>query len=189
MSWPSQTRRRNLIGELQPLGKALVRGTFSQIANAAYKCKHIRKELQNCVLQDLRKEMVDLCSRKTPSKCRSCSPNDMRNLTVEDICLEWSTRAPIFYSFLMAAGVPSRRANTIPVKTLPSVAVAGSVLLRERCKEMNALQHLISMIIKFSSYQVHISQYPISIHPFSIYMLNVFISFYSCRQCLTDLTL
>ena len=36
VSWPSQTRRRNLIGELQPLGKALVRGTFSQIANAAY---------------------------------------------------------------------------------------------------------------------------------------------------------
>jgi hypothetical protein len=107
VSWPSQTRRRNLIGELHPLGKALVRGTFSQIANAAYKCKHIRKELVYCVLQDLRKEMVNLCSRKNPSKCRSCSPNYVRNLTVEDICLEWSTRAPIFYSFLMAAGVPS----------------------------------------------------------------------------------
>ena len=155
MSWPSQTRHRNLIGELHPLGKALVRRTFSQIANAAYKCKHIRKELVYCVLQDLRKEMVNLCSRKNPSKCRSCSPNYVRNLTVEDICLEWSTRAPIFYSFLMAAGVPSRCADTMTVKTLPSVAVAGSVLLRERCKEMNALQHLISMIIKFSSYQAN----------------------------------
>jgi hypothetical protein len=143
------------VKELEPLGKALVRGTFTQIANAAYKCKHLRKELVHCVLQDVRKELIGLCGRKNPSKCRPSSENPVCNITIEDICFEWSTRAPVFYSFLITASVPSRREDVKSVKTLPSVAVAGSVLLRERCKEMNALQHLISMIIKFSPYQVY----------------------------------
>jgi hypothetical protein len=100
--------------------------------------------------------MIDLCSKKNPSKCRPSSPSALVDLTIEDISLEWSKRAPIFYAFLVTAGVPSRRADFASVKTLPSIVVAGSVLLRERCKEMNALQHLISVIIKFSPYQVFI---------------------------------
>ena len=107
------------------------------------------------VLADLRKEMIGLCSKKNPSKCRPSSPSALVDLTIEDIITEWSTRAPIFYAFLVTAGVPPRRADVDSVKTLPSIAVAGSVLLRERCKEMNALQHLISLIIKFSPYQVN----------------------------------
>lgn len=99
--------------------------------------------------------MVGLCSKKSPSKCRPSSPSALIDLTIEDICMEWSTRAPIFYAFLVTAGVPSRREDVASVKTLPSIAVAGSVLLRERCKEMNALQHLINVIIKFSPYQVY----------------------------------
>jgi hypothetical protein len=92
--------------------------------------------------------------KESPSKCRPSSPSALVDLTIEDICMEWSTRAPIFYAFLITAGVPSRRADVAFVKTLPSVAVAGSVLHREWCKEMNSLQHLLSVIIKFSPYQV-----------------------------------
>ena len=154
VKWPSQTRQRELGDDLEPLGKALVRGTFAQMANAAFKCNHLRQELLKRVLVDLRKEMIGLCSKKTPSKCRPSSPSSVVDITIEDICAEWSKRAPIFYAFLVTAGVPPRRADVDTVNKLPSIAVAGSVLLRERCKEINAVQHLISLIIKFSPYQV-----------------------------------
>ena len=70
------------------------------------------------------------------------------------MCEEWSVKAPIFYDFLKSAAIPSKRSDVAQPVHHPGVAVAGAVLLRERCKEMNAIQHLISMIIKFSSYQV-----------------------------------
>ena len=75
--------------------------------------------------------MFGLCSKKSPSKCRPSSPSILVNLTIEDICAEWSTRPPIFYAFLVTAGVPSRHSDIGSINTLPSIAVAGPVLLRE----------------------------------------------------------
>ena len=81
--------------------------------------------------------MIGLCLKNNPSKCKPSSPSALVDLTIEDIITEWLTRAPIFYAFLVAAGVRPRRADVNSVKTLPSIAVAGSVLLRERCKAGN----------------------------------------------------
>ena len=89
VKWPSQTCQRELRDDLEPLGKALVCGTFAQMANAAFKCYHLRQELLKRVLVDLRKEMIGLCSKKTPSKCRPSSPSSVVDITIEDICAEW----------------------------------------------------------------------------------------------------
>lgn len=130
-----------------------MRGTFKQIANAAFKCKAVKVELIKLVLIELVKEMIGLCSKYKPSRC-SASPSTLVNLALEDVCYEWSNRAPTFYAFLTSAAMPSKRKNAETSMCLASIAVAGSVLLRERCKEMNAVQNLISMIIMFSSYQI-----------------------------------
>lgn len=100
------------------------------------------------------KEIIKLCSRKHPSISRNTSPQALIKLRIEDVCEEWLVKAPIFYDFLKSAAIPSKRSDVAQPVHHPSVAVACAVLLRERCKEMNAIQHLISMIIKFSSYQV-----------------------------------
>lgn len=133
------------------------------MANAALKCKPLRAEIIRCVMKDVAKEMTGLCSKNNPSKCRNSTPQELMDLNVEDICTEWMRRAPIFYAFLMTAGVPSKRKDAASLKSLPSIAVSGAVLLRERCKEMNALQHLISMIIKFSPFQVQLHNFVLNL--------------------------
>lgn len=108
------------------MGKALVRGTFVQIANAALKYKHLKQELVKRVLVDLRKEMIGLCSKKSPYKYRPSSPSALVDLTTEDICMDWSARGPIFYEFLVTAGVAARPADVASVKTLPNIALCCS---------------------------------------------------------------
>ena len=79
-----------------------------------------------CVLVDLRKEMIGLCSKKSPYKYRPSSSSALVDLTTEDICMDWSARAPVFYEFLVTAGVAARPADVASVKTLPSIAVCCS---------------------------------------------------------------
>ena len=79
-----------------------------------------------CLLVDLRKEMIGLCSKESPYKYRPSSPSALVDLTTEDICMDWSARAPIFYAFLVKAGVAARPADGASVKTLPSIAVCCS---------------------------------------------------------------
>ena len=111
--------------------------------NPDFPFKLVPKEMMN--------EMIEFCSKN-----KSASSENLMKLKMEDICTEWRNRCPIFYAFLSSAAVPSNRIDAVKSVCLPSIVVAGSVLFRERCKHMNAKQHLISMIIKFSSYQVSI---------------------------------
>ena len=69
VAWPSKTVEKSLHPDLESLGKMLVRGTFKQIANAAWRSKHIRKHLTVFMLQEIDKECSNLCSRKTQVVC------------------------------------------------------------------------------------------------------------------------
>jgi hypothetical protein len=101
----------------------------------------------------------------------------------EALCNEWNIKAPIFYSILLSSALSVRRKdfNTVtwlptlvpevyfssplrnennknkplePGYWLPSIAMAGSVLLRERSRGMDAMQLLVTTIIRSSSSQV-----------------------------------
>ena len=72
----------------------------------------------------------------------------------EALCEEWTERAPLFFSILMSSALSGRRKDVKTVTWLPSVALAGSVLLRERSRGMDAMQLLVSTIIKSSGSQV-----------------------------------
>lgn len=45
VTWPSQVKTRKLKIELEPLGKALINGIWSNIAGAVFKVKELRVEL------------------------------------------------------------------------------------------------------------------------------------------------
>jgi len=91
-----------------------------------------------------------LCSRLRPSLLRKCDKDSLMNFDLEKLCKEWSSRAPIFYSFLITA------AFKIRVLWLPSIAVSGSVLLKQRHPEMNATANVIGILLKTKSLEVSV---------------------------------
>ena len=139
---------------MAPIGKAMLRGTYQQMAHKIWQHKILRMELVKYLLRAIAAECSELCSSKTASMSRRCSSDDMLKFHQEALCEEWMERAPLFYSILMSSALSGRRKDVKTVTWLPSVALAGSVLLRERSRGMNAMQLLVTTIIKSSGSQV-----------------------------------
>ena len=72
------------------------------------------------------------------------------NFDFEDLWNEWKERAPIFYSLLLTATGSREKTTT----WLPSMAVAGSILLKQRNPHMNATASIMSLVLKTKSIEV-----------------------------------
>ena len=55
---------------------------------------------------------------------------------------------------LYTSAVPTNRKESDAIDFLPSVAVAASILLRERCLFLNATQVMMAIVLKFGGIQV-----------------------------------
>lgn len=71
IEWPSNRMERKVPEKLESLGKMLIRGTYKQIANAAWRSSLSKKELQLIALKEIDKECSAMCSKKEPSCVRS----------------------------------------------------------------------------------------------------------------------
>ena len=99
--------------DLQTLGKALARrGSYKQIAAAAFRCPSLKKCLIEKTLEALGRECNDLCSRKKPSLLRKSGLDDIENFSFNKLCQEWKERAPLFYSFLITCAPTKTKAVT-----------------------------------------------------------------------------
>ena len=152
VSWPSKTVEKKLHSHLESLGKMLVRGTFKQIANAAWKIPQIRRHLTVNVLKEVDKECSNLCSKKNPSCLRSPSQEKLLEFSLEKENEELEKRAPLFYSVLVAAG--SNRRKTDKSSWIPAVGMAASVLLRNRSPYMNTIQLMLGNFLYHSNCEV-----------------------------------
>ena len=154
--WPSETRprRRKLATDMEAIGKAMLRGTYQQMAHRVWQHPTLRVELMKYVIRATSAECAGLCSTKSPSMARRYTANDMLDFGPEALCEEWMEKAPLFYSTLLSFALSTRRKDVESVTWLPSVALAGSILLRERSRGMNAMQMLVTTIIKTSGSQV-----------------------------------
>ena len=152
----NKTYKTVLVKDLEPLGKALARrGSYKQIAAAAFSCQALKNCLINKTLDALQKECSDLCSRKKPSLLRKSEADDMKNFSLLQLCHEWKKRAPLFYSFLMTCSSGYDDNNDTAHEWSPAAAVAGSVLLKKRNVHMNATASLISIMVRQSGIQVN----------------------------------
>ena len=97
----SQTKQRKLQPVLEPLGRALLRGTWKEIASAAYRVKKLRSELAKCMWKQLSVECSDIVSSKQESLLRKSKVNDIRNLSLTNICQELKGRIPLLYSIMI----------------------------------------------------------------------------------------
>ena len=64
ISYPSKIVNKSLHGSYQLIGKALVLGIPSRIANAAMNCQPVHKHIVEETLGILKKEVMELCSEK-----------------------------------------------------------------------------------------------------------------------------
>ncbi len=90
---------------------------------------------------------------KTPSILKDVSTEGIRSLTIKQINKELSERTPILYSTLRASAIATRSKRG-EADLIPGIAVAASVLLKERCRRINGLQLMLTTIIKFSGFHV-----------------------------------
>lgn len=89
-----------------------------------------------------------------PSKSFDSQKNgkkDPEKFDVEDVCKERRERAPAFYSLLLTSAVNK---NTQDSTRFGSLAVAGSILLKQRNCEMSATATIVGVLPKSKAVEV-----------------------------------
>lgn len=132
----------------------LVRGTYKQIANAVWKNTSLRKELTCLVLRDVEEEVTNMCSKKDPSCLRSTDMESMLSLTMEKVSNEVEKRAPLFFSFLSTACINKDRRNKLPRHDFAAIAMSAAICLRNRSRNLLAVQLLITTFLYHSNWMV-----------------------------------
>ena len=151
ISYPSKNVNKSLHGGYQLIGKALVHGIPSRVACAVMNCQPVRKHILEKTLGTLRREVLGLCSKNNPSLLRKSNKDGLTEFDLKRVCEEWKVRAPLFYSFLMISATNKR---TKASSWFGSVAVAGSVLLKQRSEKMDATSSVLGIMLKTKSIEV-----------------------------------
>ena len=145
--WESGEREKQLSQNMCSLGKMLVRGTFKQIASAAWVCADLRPHLVKELLKTVHTECAFLSSRKEPSILRRTSKADIMDFSFENLGNELQKRVPLFFSVLRAASL-KKAAKESYFSWLPPVCMAAAVLLKNRSAYMTSVQLLVSIILQ-----------------------------------------
>lgn len=151
IEWPSNNMDRKVPEQLESLAKMLIRGTYKQIANAAWRSPILKKELQLLFLKEVDKEGTAMCSKKEPSCVRSPDKKKLLDFTFEKFNEELSTKAPLLHAVLRVSCVNSRRKDSVWKQ---AVGMAAAICLRNRSQFMNGVQLLISIFGYHSNWMV-----------------------------------
>ena len=149
--WGSGPREKKLPECLSSLGKMLVRGTYKQIASAAWKCGEVRTYLIKEVLKSIHTECANMCSRKDPSLLRKTSKSEILEFSFKSLGEELNRRAPLFYGILRTASLKNLSGDK---SWLPPVGMAAAVCLKNRSAQMTTVQLLVSIILQHSGLTV-----------------------------------
>ena len=150
-------KHRKLKPELEPLGRTLLQGTWSDIARAAFRVDELRAEMSKLFLKEIWKECCGMVSKKDPPLLKKTSAEEMQELSLKKVSIDLKNRCPLLYSALMTAAIPATKKRTESneeEKWLPSVVVAAAVVLKQRCQSMNAVQLMITTLIKYTGFHV-----------------------------------
>ena len=161
IQYPSKNVNKSLTGSYQSIGKALAHGIPSQIAGAVMNCHSVHKHIVERVLKIANKEVGQLCSTRKPSILRKIEKKDLEKFELQLVCDEWRERAPVFYSFLLTSAINKR---TKSFGWFGSLAIAGSILLKQRNKDMSTAASVIRILLKSKSVEVR----------FALLILNLF---------------
>jgi hypothetical protein len=82
---------------------------------------------------------------------RKTSKADLEKFDLKLLCNEWREKAPLFYSILMTVSANKRTKGSL---WFGSVAIAGSVLLKQKNEKMNATAAVLGIVMKSKSVEV-----------------------------------
>ena len=158
VEWPSVTRERELGKDLEQLGKTLCRGTYKEIAAAAWKHESIRSNLVHLFLRKIYLECSNICSQKKNSMLRKTSKEEMKSFEFGALEEELKIVTPLFWSVLKTAAFCSNREKDDGSEAAfsPAVCMAASICLKNRCAAMTAMQLLVTIILQHSGMMVSI---------------------------------
>jgi hypothetical protein len=151
VQYPSKKISKTLTESYQAIGKALAHGVPLQIATSIMKCETVRNHIIEKTLKIMSKEVLDLCSKKNPSLLRKSGKHDLEKFDLKLLCDEWKERAPLFYSFLLTSAINKR---TKDHSWFASLAIAGSILLKQRSEKMDATASVLGILLKYKSVEV-----------------------------------
>ena len=84
---------------------------------------------------------------------KDITSESIKSLTIGKIDKELRERTPTLHTILAASAISSRSQKSAS-DFIPAIAVAASVLLKERCQRINGLQLMITIIMKFTGFHV-----------------------------------
>ena len=152
VQYPSKNLNKTLHGTYQNVGKALAHGVPSRIATAVMDCPPVRNHIVEKVMKVVSKEVTGLCSKTDPSLLRKTEKEDLEKYDMEHVCKEWRERAPVFYSFLLSTSAANK--STKSSTWFGNLALAGSVLLKQRNREMSATAAVMGVLLKSKAVEV-----------------------------------
>ena len=154
VQWRSRTSSRILPHDLQSLGKMLCRGTYLQVARAAWRCAKVREHIILLFLKEIYRECAAMCSRKSPSILRKTSKEDIVNFSLTKLDNELRERTHLLRSVLMAASIRKSSLERSNLYWMPAVCMASSICLKNRSPHMTVVQLLNTIFIQHSGLMV-----------------------------------
>ncbi|XP_065071471.1 uncharacterized protein LOC135696119 [Rhopilema esculentum] len=151
--WQSVTKEKQLPVPLESLGKMLVRGSYKQIAAAAWKSESLKPYIISLVLKCIHNECARLTARKNPSMMRKLKGEDIVKFKFEDLNEDIFARAPLFHGILKTASM-SKLENASYKTTnysIPAVCMAASICMKARSPHATLMQLLVSLILQHCS--------------------------------------
>eukprot|EP00794_Sanderia_malayensis_P020985 gene20985-23038_t len=162
VKWPSKTLERNLPTQLVSLGTMICRGTYQQIAHAAWRNDSIRPGLIKLFLKEIDKECGNICAKGSKAKkgqplptpagsvLRKTGKDEILNFSFESIKDELLQKCPLLYNVLKVAALSHAKSPSSNAHLVSTVCMAASVCLKNRSPKMTSLQLLISIIMQHS---------------------------------------
>jgi hypothetical protein len=157
--WESGTKRRILPADLCSLGKMLCRGTYTQIARAAWRNEKLREQLVLLFLKEIDNECTGMCSLRRPSLLRKTAKEDILKFSLTAYEEELKARMPLFRSVLLAASVRKNKKKNSDPFWMPAVCMASAICLKNRSAYMTAMQLLNTIFIQHSGLMVSSYEY------------------------------
>ena len=150
IDWSTKSKTKVLPDELSSLGKMLCRGTYKQIAKAAWTCEALQKHFLQEIAKQVHKECGALCSKginKQHKRQQNCclhintDKESMLKVSFENLDKQLEQEAPLFHSVLKTAAL---RKEDKEKAWIPAVGMAAAICLKNRSVDMADAQLLVS---------------------------------------------
>ena len=135
---------------VKTIGKALAYGIPSKIPKAVRNCSKVRIHVVSSVIKAVSKEGSGLYGKSRPLLLRKTSKEDLQNFDLQKLFEEWQEKAPIFNAFLLTTASRTNRKGI----WFGSLAIAGSIPLKQRNREMNATAAVMGILLKSKAAEV-----------------------------------